>query len=143
MKKLAGVLVLLLTAALLLAGAPYGIADTDSEALTILFTHDLHDNLLPYTVEENGLAVEQGGYARLLTVINQERAKDPDLLLVDAGDFSMGTLFQTIFSEDSPGLRMLGQMGYDATTFGNHEFDFRPDGLASSLMKRAAINGRY
>ena len=133
MKKLAGVLVLLLTAALLFTGAPYGIADTDSEALTILFTHDLHDNLLPYTVEENGLAVEQGGYARLLTVINQERAKDPDLLLVDAGDFSMGTLFQTIFSEDSPGLRMLGQMGYDATTFGNHEFDFRPDGLASSL----------
>ncbi len=134
MKKLAGVLVLLLTAALLFTGAPYGIADTDSEALTILFTHDLHDNLLPYTVEENGLAVEQGGYARLLTVINQERAKDPDLLLVDAGDFSMGTLFQTIFSEDSPGLRMLGQMGYDATTFGNHEFDFRPDGLAGSLM---------
>jgi len=134
MKKLAGVLVLLLTAALLLTGAPYGITDTDGEALTILFTHDLHDNLLPYTVEENGQAVEQGGYARLLTVINQERAKDPDLLLVDAGDFSMGTLFQTIFSEDSPGLRMLGQMGYDATTFGNHEFDFRPDGLASSLM---------
>jgi 5'-nucleotidase/UDP-sugar diphosphatase len=134
MKKLAGVLVLLLTAALLFTGAPYGIADTDSEALTILFTHDLHDNLLPYTVEENGLAVEQGGYARLLTVINQERAKDPDLLLVDAGDFSMGTLFQTIFSEDSPGLRMLGQMGYDATTLGNHEFDFRPDGLAGSLM---------
>ena len=115
MKKLAGVLVLLLTAALLFTGAPYGIADGDDETLTILFTHDLHDNLLPYTVEENGLAVEQGGYARLLTVINQERAKDPDLLLVDAGDFSMGTLFQTIFSEDSPGLRMLGQMGYDAT----------------------------
>lgn len=134
MKKLAGVLVLLLTAALLFTGAPYGIADTDSEALTILFTHDLHDNLLPYTVEENGQAVEQGGYTRLLTVINQERAKDPDLLLVDAGDFSMGTLFQTIFSEDSPGLRMLGQMGYDATTLGNHEFDFRPDGLAGSLM---------
>lgn len=134
MRKLAGVLVLLLMSLVLLAGAPYGIADTDHEAITILFTHDLHDNLLPYTVEENGQTVEQGGYARLQTVINQERTEDPDLILVDAGDYSMGTLFQTIFSQDAPGLRLLGQMGYEATTLGNHEFDFRPEGLALSLM---------
>lgn len=134
MKKLAGVLVLLLMSVVLVAGPPYGIADTEQDALTILFTHDMHDNLLPYTVEENGQAVEQGGYARLQTVINQERALDPDLLLVDGGDFSMGTLFQTVFSQEAPGLRMLGQMGYDATTFGNHEFDFRPEGLASALI---------
>jgi len=69
----------------------------------------MHDNLLPFIVEENGQAVEQGGYARLQTVINQERTQDPDLILVDAGDFSMGTLFQTIFSQDAPGLRLLGR----------------------------------
>jgi len=142
MKKRAGFLALLLISAVLLAGFPLGIADAEQEALTILFTHDMHDNLLPYTVEENEQIVEQGGYARLQTVINQERVKDPDLILVDGGDFSMGTLFQTIFSQDAPELRMLGQMGYDATTFGNHEFDFRPEGLAGSLLAAKASGER-
>jgi len=45
----------------------------------------------------------------------------------------MGTLFQTIYATDAPGLRLMGQMGYDATTFGNHEFDFRASGLAGAL----------
>ena len=137
MKKLVAGLVLLIAAVLVL-GTPYGIATNDPALLTILFTHDLHDNLLPYTVEEDGQAVEQGGYARLQTAVNQEREKDPDLLLVDGGDFSMGTLFQTIFNQESPGLRLLGHMGYDATTLGNHEFDFRPEGLAGSLSTAKA-----
>ena len=142
MKKLAGVLVLLLVPVILLTGPSIGTADTEQDALTILFTHDMHDNLLPFIVEENGQAVEQGGSARLQTVIDQERTQDPDLILVAAGDFSMGTLFQTIFSQDAPGLRLLGQMGYEATTFGNHEFDFRPDGLASCLVAAKASGER-
>ena len=45
----------------------------------------------------------------------------------------MGTLFQTVFSSHAPGLRIMGQMGYDVVTLGNHEFDFRAEGLADSL----------
>lgn len=104
------------------------------EGLTILFTHDLHDNLYPFKVLEDGQAKGVGGYAYLYSAIKKERSKDSELLLVDAGDFSMGTLFQTIFASHSPGLRMLGRMGFDATTFGNHEFDFRTEGLAKSLI---------
>lgn len=74
-----------------------------------------------------------GGYARLHSAIQKQREKDPDALLVDAGDFAMGTLFQTIYQTDAPGLKMMGQMGYDVTTIGNHEFDFRAEGLARSL----------
>ncbi|GKV67271.1 5'-nucleotidase [Sporosarcina sp. NCCP-2331] len=74
-----------------------------------------------------------GGYARLYSAIQEQREKDPDAILVDAGDLSMGTLFQTIYITDAPGLTMMGQMGYDAITFGNHEFDFRAEGLAGSL----------
>ena len=103
-------------------------------SITILFTHDLHDHYYPFQVEEEGEIKTLGGYARLYSVIKSEREKDPELLLVDAGDYSMGTLFQTIFSTDSPALRIMGKMGYDATTFGNHEFDFRAEGLAESLM---------
>lgn len=105
----------------------------EGKELTILFTHDLHDNLYPFTIEENGEIKRLGGFSRLSTEIKRQREKDPDLLLVDGGDYSMGTLFQTIFSTDSPSLRLLGKLGYDAVTFGNHEFDFRAEGLADSL----------
>lgn len=104
------------------------------ETLTILFTHDMHDHFFPYAVETNGEVMELGGFARLYSAIEKERNLDPEALVLDAGDFSMGTLFQTIFSSHSPTLRLMGMMGYDATTFGNHEFDFRAQGLADSLQ---------
>lgn len=70
--------------------------------ITILFTHDMHDHLMPFNVVQNGNIKSVGGYARLQSAINEERKNDSDLLLVDAGDFSMGTLFQTIFGSDAP-----------------------------------------
>ena len=112
----------------------------EDEGLTILFTHDLHDNFMPFDRYEDGVTKNVGGYARLYSAIKNERNKDPELLLVDAGDYAMGTLFQTIFTSDSPGLRMMGIMGYDATTFGNHEFDFRTKGLAESLKSAKKYN---
>lgn len=116
---------------IVLLGIPFLAAAEQS--LTILFTHDLHDHLLPYEVLIDGKITTVGGYARLLEQINREKGRDPELLLLDGGDFSMGTLFQTIFSAEAPQLRIMGQMGYDVTTFGNHEFDFRARGLAESL----------
>lgn len=113
------------------------LAENDDE-LTILFTHDLHDNYYPLEVDRDGEKQFVGGVARLYEAIAQERAKDPDALLIDAGDFSMGTLFQTIFSTDAPMLRLMGVMQYDAITYGNHEFDFRAVGLANAL--KAAQN---
>lgn len=50
----------------------------------------------------------------------------------------MGTLFQTVYEEEASELRMLGYLGYDATTFGNHEFDYRSKGLAQMLDTAAA-----
>lgn len=117
---------------------PNVLAEKSEEPLTILFTHDLHDNFEPFNVVEDGETKNVGGYARLYSAIKHEREKDPESLLVDAGDYSMGTLFQTINTYDAPELRMMGQMGYDVTTFGNHEFDYRPEGLAKSLQ--AAID---
>lgn len=132
-----GILLLLIMTA---GGTCCGLA---SEApVTILFSHDLHDNLLPFQVENGSGVEERGGYARLQTAISLERQTDPELLLLDGGDFSMGTLFQTIFAREAPSLRLLGQMGYDAATLGNHEFDFRPAGLAASLTAAKASGDR-
>lgn len=110
----------------------------DQNSLTVLFTHDLHDNLEAYKMEIGGQIESRGGFSRLATAIEMERQVDKDLLLVDAGDYSMGTLYQTIYSTHSPALRLMGKMGYDATTLGNHEFDFRPEGLAQSLESALA-----
>lgn len=104
-----------------------------NKSITILFTHDLHDHFYPFNEKKDGKIESLGGYARLYNAIEKERTKDSQLLLVDAGDFSMGTLFQTIFASQAPQLRIMGQMGYDVLTLGNHEFDFKPDALADSL----------
>ena len=113
---------------------PLGITafaeEPEIEQATILFTHDLHSHLLPSSDEDGG---EYGGYARLMTVIKEQKELYPNALLIDGGDFSMGSLFQTAFATSAIELRIMGAMGYDATTFGNHEFDYLPQGLASML----------
>jgi 5'-nucleotidase / UDP-sugar diphosphatase len=111
--------------------------------LMILFTHDLHSYFLPHQVmTPKGNSVQQGGYARLAALINEQRKKHPNkTLLVDAGDFSMGTLFHTAFIREALDLRALGRMGYDVVTLGNHDFDFHNDGLAR-MLKRAGEKER-
>lgn len=111
-------------------------ATPDGDEITILFTHDLHSHLLP-AKNDSGVG-EYGGYARLMTLIEKERAKDPDAILVDGGDFSMGSLFQTAYASLALELRMMGAMGYDATTFGNHEYDYMQAGLIGMLNSAVA-----
>ncbi len=106
-------------------------APEQSQEITILFTHDLHSHLLPSS-NESGEG-EYGGYARIMTAIKEQKEKDPDAILVDGGDFSMGSLFQTAYPTSAIELRMMGAMGYDVTTFGNHEFDYLQSGLKSML----------
>jgi 5'-nucleotidase / UDP-sugar diphosphatase len=103
------------------------------ERLVILFTHDLHSYFLPQRVaSSDGRVIERGGYAKLLTLIRRHR-EEGRTLVVDAGDFSMGTLFHTAFMTEAAELRLMAAMGYDVVTFGNHDFDFRLDGLAKTL----------
>jgi len=103
--------------------------------LSILFTHDLHSYFLPHrTLSKEGKPLQEGGYARLAYVINESRRSHRDkTILVDAGDFAMGTLFHTLFMTEAFELRLMGTMGYDVVTLGNHDFDFHPDGLARML----------
>lgn len=99
----------------------------------ILFLHDTHSHLNSFSTAEEGQKVTLGGFARIQTLINLARDKNPDTLFLDAGDFSMGTLVQTIFHTDAAELLTLGTLGCDATTLGNHEFDYRSAGLAGAL----------
>ena len=107
----------------------------ETNVTTILFTHDLHSHFLPQPTAEGG---ESGGYARLKTVIDGERAVNPDALLVDGGDFSIGSLIQTLYTTQAAELRTMGAMGYDAVTIGNHEFDHKGVGFAEMLNSAKA-----
>lgn len=105
--------------------------------LDILFLHDTHSHLNSFLTVENGTDVTLGGFAQIKTLINEAKETNPNALVLDAGDFSMGTLVQTIFHTDAPELRMLGALGCDVTTLGNHEFDYRSSGLAGALQAAA------
>lgn len=132
LKRIPCTLGLLMTLMLALGALTWAGATPDGGArLTILFTHDTHDHFLPAPDETGGTS---GGYTRLATAIKEVRTEvGGAIVTLDAGDFSMGSLFQTIYASDAPELRALGRMGYDVVTLGNHEFDYRQSGLAGML----------
>lgn len=109
---------------------PAMAGDTTRET-TVLFTHDLHSHFLPLPTEDGG---EKGGYARLAAVLQEQREEYPDALVLDAGDFSIGSLIQTLYTTRGAELRTMGAMGFDATTAGNHEFDHEGTGFAQMLQ---------
>lgn len=127
----------LLTAVLLvLSMAPAAFAAPQARwETTILFTHDLHSHFLPQDTEDGG---QSGGYARLKTAIDREKAQHPDALLLDGGDFSIGSLIQTLYVDEGAELRTMGALGYDVGTIGNHEFDHKGTGFAQML--RSAVS---
>ncbi|MEE1242495.1 MAG: metallophosphoesterase, partial [Frisingicoccus sp.] len=109
-------------------GCIYAAAQEEEKMVDVMFVHDTHSHLNAFTTVEDGQSQVIGGFARIQTLINEQKEKNPDTLLLDAGDFSMGTLIQTVFEEEAAELRMLGSMGFDATTLGNHEFDYGAKG---------------
>ena len=136
MKRLRAAAAIILVLLLLCTALPCAVlaaGEGESHETTVLFTHDLHSHFLPQTAADGG---ESGGYARLATVLRQERAQHPDALTLDGGDFSIGSLIQTLYTSKAPELRTMGALGYDATTAGNHEFDH--EGLGFARMLTAA-----
>ncbi|KAK7952922.1 5'-nucleotidase domain-containing protein [Apiospora saccharicola] len=74
-----------------------------------------------------------GGYARVKTVMEQTRPDHPDSLLLNVGDEFQGTLFYTFYKGEKIA-QTLNQMGFDAMTLGNHEFDGGDDELADFIQ---------
>ncbi len=100
------------------------------KTLTVLHTNDTHSCILPLkkNLADTTLA-GRAGYLRRIVAIEEERQKDPDLLLLDCGDFSQGSSYYTTFKGDVE-VQLMNRMGYDAATIGNHEFDFGLENMA-------------
>lgn len=128
-------------ATIALSAQPSPAAD-GKKTFTILHTNDLHSNLIglgpaaeytPFTLNDDRT---RGGFARLATLIATRKDARNDqgpVLVLDAGDYSMGTAFGAAIRETGGELQLLSRMGCDATTFGNHDFDLGPDGLARAI----------
>ena len=128
-------------ATLCLTGA-LSAAPDGKQTFTILHTNDMHSTFIgmgpaadytPFTLNDD---TTRGGYARLAALIatrKEARKGQGPVLVLDAGDYSMGTAFAAASRETGGELQLMSRMGYDATTFGNHETDLGPDGLGKAI----------
>ena len=141
MKRQKQIAALLLAAACLLpeavSGGSLSAAETPKQ-LDVIFMHDTHSHLNSFTTVTESGTEEVGGFSRMKTIIDAQKKENPNTLILDGGDFSMGTLVQTIYEDEAAELRMLGELGCEVTTLGNHEFDYRSKGLANMLINAAA-----
>ena len=103
------------------------------DTLTILHVNDTHSTLAPIGPRDQNLNGTLGGIARATSVIGYERTLDPELLLLHAGDISIGDLFFNRYFQ-VPELTWLSMMNFDAMELGNHEFDLTPAVLLGSLQ---------
>ena len=98
--------------------------------LVVIHTNDTHSTILPLNpnIDNKDLA-GRGGFLRRINMLKEQRSQHPDLLLFDSGDFSQGSGYYTLFKGEVE-IGLMNQMGYDAVTIGNHEFDFGMDNMA-------------
>ncbi len=119
--------------ALLLAGSfPFeSMAGERRRKLTILHTNDTHSRLDPFP-QDGGKFAGCGGIAARAQLIEQIRAEEENVLLLDAGDIFQGTNYFNIYKGE-PEIKAMSMMGYDACTMGNHDFDAGVEGFANQL----------
>lgn len=135
----------IISISLLLFVVTISISGQNEKKISILHSNDLHSRLTgfapeaDYTPETINDDKTVGGFARIATIIKNEKAKNPEgTIVVDAGDFLMGTLFHSMETRTGFQLQLMSQMGYDVTCLGNHEFDFGPESLAKILAISSA-----
>ena len=128
MKKLRGMLALLLTAALVFSlsvpvfAAGEGGMVNMSGKLVILHTNDTHGRDMA-SEEEKSL-----GTAAVAQLKRDYEAAGADVLLLSAGDAIQGTPLVNL-GQGANAIQFMNAAGYDAMTAGNHEFDWGYDNL--------------
>lgn len=104
--------------------------------LLLLHTNDLHSRIEPFPA--NHPLAGKGGIANLATLIQQHKQQNPNVLLLDCGDVFQGTPYFNLFG-GALEYQWMQNMGYHATTMGNHDFDNGIDHLANMLEKNPGI----
>jgi len=117
--------------ATLLSLAPLELLGSQEEVIkiSILHTNDMHSRIECFNSGRNKGA---GGMLQLASVIKQIRAEEENILLLDAGDIFQGTPYFNYYGGELE-FKLMSEMGFDASTLGNHDFDNGIDGLVKQL----------
>lgn len=101
--------------------SPLSLMAKDQLRLSILHTNDLHSHIDPFPLNDARYG-GKGGLARIATLVKRIRQEEKNVLLLDAGDIFQGTPYFNIFGGELE-FKMMSEIGYDASTMGNHDFD--------------------
>jgi len=114
-----------------------------SKRLTILHTNDMHSRIEPFP-NDGGRNANQGGMTKLASLIKKIRSEEENILILDSGDFFQGTPYFNLYGGELE-LKLMSQMGYDASTLGNHEFDNGLEGIKNQLQhaKFSILSSNY
>ena len=102
--------------------------------LTILLTGDSHSHLDAFGPKDANHKGTIGGIGKAATLIGTVKATEQNVMLLHAGDFSVGDFFFNKYF-GVPELQIMQQLGCDALTVGNHEFDLGATTLYSVLQE--------
>lgn len=102
--------------------------------LTVLHTNDVHSRIDPFPMNDPKYP-GMGGAARRAAIIKKIRSEEANVLLLDAGDIFQGTPYFNLYGGELE-YKVMSQMGYDAATLGNHDFDNGIDGLVSQFKHK-------
>jgi len=125
-----GSLALSLAPSLVFAGQN-NILSNAPHKLTILHTNDQHSRIEPFD-SSYSKNPNQGGFARRATLIQQIRAQESNVLLLDSGDIFQGTPYFNYYGGELE-FKLMSMMGYEASTMGNHDFDNGLEGFLKVL----------
>ncbi len=134
--KFALVFALLVSLAAGCGGLGKNVPDGRPVSFTVLFFNDIHGHLMPFEIQTETGKQEVGGIARLAALAGKIRDENTEkgirTVVLVAGDILQGTPMSTVFKGE-PDVECFNEMGVDAVTVGNHEFDF---GLANFTKLR-------
>jgi 5'-nucleotidase len=108
------------------------LARNELVKLTILHTNDVHSRIDPFPKNDPkypGMA----GVARRAALIKKIRSTEANVLLLDAGDIWQGTPYFNLYGGELE-FKLMYEMGYDAATIGNHDFDNGIESLSKQLV---------
>jgi 5'-nucleotidase len=119
------------------------IAKPDLIKVTLLHTNDWHSRVEAFP-KDGGKYAGMGGAATRAALIKKIRAEEEHVLLLDAGDIFQGTPYFNFF-EGELEYKLMSEMGYDAATLGNHDFDNGIEGIINQLQhaKFELLNCNY
>lgn len=118
----------------LIVSLGFSVYGQNTKKLIILQTSDVHSRIEPIN-QRGDRNYGEGGFVRRATFLQQFRKEHENVLLFDCGDISQGTPYYNMFQGEVE-IKLMNEMGYDAMTIGNHEFDFNVDNM-KRLFKMA------